>query len=304
MTSATSDSIAPTTSLTDGRSSAISASRRLRDSASAGNSSSASKAAVSRLPWPSLCGRPTTLAGVTGRGRGRGAARNGDRAGGVIVWGSSVRSGGSEPGKGRPSAGIGSGGHTVEAVVDPAQRFVPPEQPQGLEDPGRDRPPGERDPDRLEHLARLEPSGVDDALERAFETLFIPRLPHVRERVPGLGEALERLGGAEDLLPRGGIIGRPLEEEARQRPEVRQRRDLLLGDLDRPPQALAARERLEPSREVVELELAHVAPVDVAQLLLVEDGGRLGDPLERELALELLRGEELLGLLGAPAQQR
>ena len=39
-----------TTSLTDGRSSAISASSRLRDSASAGKSSSASKAAVSRLP--------------------------------------------------------------------------------------------------------------------------------------------------------------------------------------------------------------------------------------------------------------
>ena len=50
MTSATSDSIAATTAPTEGRSSAISASRRLRDSARAGNSSSASNAAVSRLP--------------------------------------------------------------------------------------------------------------------------------------------------------------------------------------------------------------------------------------------------------------
>ena len=48
-----------TTSPTEGRSSATSASRRLRDSASAGKTSSASKAAVRRLPWPSLRERPT-----------------------------------------------------------------------------------------------------------------------------------------------------------------------------------------------------------------------------------------------------
>ena len=50
MTSATSDSIAWTTSPVEGRSSETSASTRLRDSASAGKSSSASKAAVRRLP--------------------------------------------------------------------------------------------------------------------------------------------------------------------------------------------------------------------------------------------------------------
>jgi hypothetical protein len=50
ITSATSDSIARHHVAVDGRSSAISASRRLRDSASAGKTSSASKAAVRRLP--------------------------------------------------------------------------------------------------------------------------------------------------------------------------------------------------------------------------------------------------------------
>src|SRR4051794_8976200 len=175
MTSATSDSIAPTTSLTDGRSSAISASRRLRDSASAGNSSSASKAAVSRLPWPSLCGRPTTLAGVTGRGRGRGAARNGDRAGGVIVWGSSVRSGGSEAGKGRPSAGIGSGGHTVEGSVDPVERFLAPEDTQGLEYARRDCSARERHPDGLEDLPRLGSRRFEYGLQRPLEPFLAPR---------------------------------------------------------------------------------------------------------------------------------
>ena len=51
-----------------GRSSATSASTRLRDSASAGNSSSASNAAVRRLPWPSLRGGPTSAYGSPGRG--------------------------------------------------------------------------------------------------------------------------------------------------------------------------------------------------------------------------------------------
>jgi hypothetical protein len=50
ITSATSDSMARTTSPVDGRSSVISASRRLRDSASAGKTSRASNAAVRRLP--------------------------------------------------------------------------------------------------------------------------------------------------------------------------------------------------------------------------------------------------------------
>jgi hypothetical protein len=54
ITSETSDSIAATTSPAEVCSSRTRRSTRLRDSASAGNSSSASKAAVSRRPWPSL----------------------------------------------------------------------------------------------------------------------------------------------------------------------------------------------------------------------------------------------------------
>jgi hypothetical protein len=74
MTSATSDSMARTTSPVEGLSSAIRASSRLRDSASAGKTSSASKAAVKRLPWPSLRARPTTAYGASSRGRARTAA--------------------------------------------------------------------------------------------------------------------------------------------------------------------------------------------------------------------------------------
>ena len=62
-----------TTSPVEGRSSETSASTRLRDSASAGNSSSASKAAVRRLPWPSLRDGPTSAYGSPGRWRGAAA---------------------------------------------------------------------------------------------------------------------------------------------------------------------------------------------------------------------------------------
>ena len=54
MTSATSDSTAATTSAGEMRSAVTRRSTRLRDSASAGKASSASNAAVSRRPWPSL----------------------------------------------------------------------------------------------------------------------------------------------------------------------------------------------------------------------------------------------------------
>ena len=54
MTSAMSDSTAATTSPGEMRSAVTRRRRRLRDSARAGNASSASKAAVRRRPWPSL----------------------------------------------------------------------------------------------------------------------------------------------------------------------------------------------------------------------------------------------------------
>ena len=63
MISATSDSTASTTSAVATWSLAITASRRLRDSASAGKASSASKAIVSRRPWPSSWWRSPGAAG-------------------------------------------------------------------------------------------------------------------------------------------------------------------------------------------------------------------------------------------------
>ena len=73
MTSATSDSTAPTMSVTEMRSAPTRRRTRSRDSASAGKASSASKAAVRRRPWPSLWRRcepaASALAGAEGERR-------------------------------------------------------------------------------------------------------------------------------------------------------------------------------------------------------------------------------------------
>jgi hypothetical protein len=82
MTSATSDSTAATTSPADTRSSETTRSRRLRDSARAGNDSSASKAAVRRRPWPSLWRPPAAAAGDVGDGARISAASG-------VIWGRS-----------------------------------------------------------------------------------------------------------------------------------------------------------------------------------------------------------------------
>ena len=63
MISATSDSTAATTSAVATWSLEITASSRLRDSASAGKASSASKAIVRRRPWPSFWWRSPVGAG-------------------------------------------------------------------------------------------------------------------------------------------------------------------------------------------------------------------------------------------------
>ena len=121
--------------------------------------------------------------------------------------------------------------------------------------------------------------------------------------VHGAGTAARRRAHRGERLARplrgpGTSRGRPgrrpasLEERPRERPELVERGDLLLGDRDRLAQAAVAGERLQPRGQVVDGQLAQVAAVDPAQLLLVEDRRRLRDALEREALLQLLRGEE------------
>ena len=57
----------------------------------------------------------------------------------------------------------------------------------------------------------------------------------------------------EHLLARGRVVHRPVEEEAGQRPEFLQRGDLVLGDGGGLAEPAAARERLQASRELLDL---------------------------------------------------
>src|SRR5439155_2961723 len=70
------------------------------------------------------------------------------------------------------------------------------------------------------------------------------------------------------------------------------------------PQALPPEPLLEPARQLVGVELAQVAAVHPAELLLVEDGRVARDAVEREALDQLLGREEGGGLVVAPAEQR
>ena len=236
------------------------ASTRLRDSARAGKSSSASKAAVRRLPWPSLRGGRRRACGSPEAGRGRdGQAVGGGRA---ASWASSVTEGGSGGrGPARSAALLRLSARVDErlsptlvarqpcGVASRARRrsgrsvSLAAEQRHGLEDPGRDRRAGERDAQRLEDLLGLDARTLDDAARAP---------PRRASGVQGSGSSASavarraRAPRAAAPAPRNfsravGVVGRPVEEEARQRPELVERRDLLLGDRDRVAQAACGR---------------------------------------------------------------
>ena len=150
-------------------------------------------------------------------GAARGVARSAERAGGVIVGVSSVRSGGSESRHRWPAFSA------VSAAVDKRLRAASirrsdssrPSSLSGLENPGRDGGPGERDADRLVDLPRLRP--------RAAPTRPAARFPGLRRSTaPGTSASAARAcssrssasGEPSDLLARGGVIGRPVEEKA------------------------------------------------------------------------------------------
>ena len=175
ITSATSDSTAATTSPAEMRSALTRRSRRLRDSASAGNASSASKAAVRRRPWPSLWRRwrPAARRAAGRCGRRLRSWRASHPWSWRRGWASAV------------TRLIGSSGRMVEpryrhgwtddcvrsrsAASMRAQRLVAPEHRERLEDARRDRRPGERDADRLEDVLGLGAARLDDPAQRRLD---------------------------------------------------------------------------------------------------------------------------------------
>ena len=85
----------------------------------------------------------------------------------------------------------------------------------------------------------LTPRVLDHAAQGLLDVLGVERLDAL-ERRAGVGQGVATAVG-EPLLARRGVVGRAVEDEARQRPEVRQGLDLLLGDGDRVVQARSGR---------------------------------------------------------------
>ena len=129
-------------------------------------------------------------------------------------------------------------------------------------------------------------------------------LGDVREHV-----AHEREDGAalvvEPLLARPDVVDGAVVDRADQRPEVGQRLDLLARREDRAAQlAVAVQVVLDPLREVRDRQLADVAAVHPAQLLLVEARRVLLHALELEAPDELGGRDDRLVVDIAPPEQR
>src|SRR6185312_4817094 len=197
----------------------------------------------------------------------------------------------------RPNAFSWSGGCPCRALqrsVDPPQRLLATEQRDALEDPGRDGRARDRDADGLEDLLRLPAARLDERAQRRLDRVLVEWLGQRGERLARRGERLRPALGTDRPLPRGRVVGRSVVEEAGERPEVGKRLDLLAADLDPGAQAAAAGERLQAVGQVLDRQAAQVVAVEVAQLLLVEDGGRLRDALQTQPARQLLAREDLL----------
>src|SRR4051812_33322350 len=294
MIRATSDSTAATISAVDTRSAPTTRRRRLRDSARAGNDSSASKAAVRRRPWPSLWRPPpAACAGEEARiGTGAfislvplsGAASMTTRlSAGLDVW-------------------LSDKSPFVQYGVHAPQRLLLAEQLQGLENAWRDGGSDHRDADRLEDVLGLGLALLDHPPQRLVEMVAVP-FGDLGEHLAGRGER-----GApvlvEPLVARLGVMDRAVVDRADQGPEVGQRLDLLARRGHRRGHvAVAVQIARDPLREVRHGELADVAAVHPAQLLLVEARRVALHALEVEALDQLLGRDDRLVVGVAPPQQ-
>ena len=172
--------------------------------------------------------------------------------------------------------------------------------------PGRDRRAGDRDADRLEDVLGLDVAAPRP--RRAAPARCARRRRARRPRAPSraVAPARSRPPSSQPLLARGRVVGRRLEEEAGQRPEVRQRLDLLLGDRDGrragPSRPVSSSSR---PRQLLGRQLAHVAAVHPAQLLLVEDAPGCATRARCRSARPARSvGDERLVVVVAPAEQR
>ena len=171
--------------------------------------------------------------------------------------------------------------------------------------PGRDRAAGDRDPDRLVELARLDVEALGQRRQRRLDRLA-GRSRRRRARASRAASSSGRDPVLHHLAPRpsrrrpgarrgSGSAARPRPASAPSPGRSRRRR-------------AAARRRSRPrwrataAGVLLERHLAHEAAVDPAQLLLVEDRRRPADVLDPEALDQLLGRHQRRVVVGRPSR--
>ena len=157
------------------------------------------------------------------------------------------------------------------ARVDARQRLVAAEQRELSKMPGETVVPAIATRSGWKTSRGLAPRRSTHAAQRLLDRARTSNGSRARQRRAGVGQRVAARR-RRATLARLRVVGRAVEDEARQRPEVGERLDLLLADA-RPPsrRPVAAGEAPPGAASSSSVpQLAHVAPVQPAQLLLVE----------------------------------
>ena len=155
--------------------------------------------------------------------------------------------------------------------------------------PGETVPSGERDADRLVDLPRLRPGVLQHALQRRFQRFVGSTAPSTAASASRAFSSRSSASGEPRIFSRaaGSSAGPSKKNPASGQKSASV--EIFSCEISAASRSPSRPSAPRAARQVVEPQLAQVAAVDVAQLLLVEHGRRLRDPLERELALELAR---------------
>ena len=288
ITRATSDSTAATTSPTDVRSSRTTRRTRSRDSARAGKASRASKAAVRRRPWPSPCGETAgskpaaVVVAAAGMWRHPGYRQRRHES----LRPASQRAGGLLQARNRSGRASRRGPRQRPTRRSPGRPWFrrSPGAPAGR------RPWAWRRSARPARAAPARPSPRRTARPRSSAS----RAARRRSTAPSRMTFSQAFGSKSRRSTRKPASGQKSASVC----------SLSWLIATASMRQLATGELLEARLQVLNWQLAQVAPVHPAQLLLVEHGRVPRHAREVEVLDQLVGREEGRRLVVAPAEQR
>ena len=184
---------------------------------------------------------------------------------------------------------------------------LPAKDRERLEDPGRPMSPGDRDPDRLEELARLDSGSSTTPVERLLDLPGLEVLDPL-QRLDGGARAAGSAPSFITFFQAFSSSAGSSKQEADQRPDLGQRLGLLLGDLAGRPQllvGLAAEVNAATSRVYSSSGISRMKRPLIQRSFC---SSKIADELPTSSSVEAL--DQLLGrhqrrvVVGPPAEQR